>query len=585
LLLTEKYYEANQLKNEQIKFLEEKGRLKLNNQFQLLTDNLKRYRNFTRLISKSIQYPLNKQFSENFFEISNDVFDRFLLVKEKMGVFQLRLVSESGQELLNHHVKEGVIEKNMHFRNISDRYYFQEFSASQKYIYFSDFDLRIEKGLVVKPYIQTLRTMTKIYFKNKTYYLIVNFNISDVMKRILKTTLYEVFLTDLNGNVSVHLDEELFFAKQLQRDSTLKKLQDEGFHYIAQKKFHDTKYNMVLGVKQSQINNIEKAYASSMVYGVTISFLISLFISFTLAYLMKLNTNRFYRKVEDIRNNISVNLENEYDEFRVVLENLESQHKVVMDIQKNLRRRIDEEVKKSRQHELQIFEQAKMVSMGEMIGNIAHQWRQPLSAITTNVSNIQISIELEEFDEKELFGALQTISEQAKYLSETINTFRDFLKNDKVREVFVAQECVDVALNIVKATLESNYICVKKEINYSSPIKLNLIQSELEQVVINILNNAKDALLANSISDPWIKIAFEEIQDKLHISIEDNAGGIPEDIIDKVFEAYFTTKHESQGTGLGLHMSYNIITQSLKGKLSVSNTKSGAKFLIELPKE
>ena len=191
--------------------------------------------------------------------------------------------------------------------------------------------------------------------------------------------------------------------------------------------------------------DIEQAYTNSIVYGVAVSFSISLLISLVLAYLMKLNTNRFYRKVEDIRNSVPVDLEYEYDEFRVVLEDLESQHKVIMNIQKNLKNRVAEEVEKSHKHELQMFEQAKMVSMGEMIGNIAHQWRQPLSTITSNVSNVQISIELEEFDEEELCEALQIIDSQAKYLSETINTFRDFLKADK-NILFVFYKIVSIQL-------------------------------------------------------------------------------------------------------------------------------------------
>ena len=249
-----------------------------------------------------------------------------------------------------------------------------------------------------------------------------------------------------------------------------------------------------------------------------------------------------------------------------------------------LEKRVKKEVEKSRQHERQIFEQAKMVSMGEMIGNIAHQWRQPLSAITTNVADIELSIELDEFDEEELLEALRKINTQAQYLSETINTFRDFLKDDKKQTTCVLQKSIDTALDIVHAVFQSNHIEIKKEIDYATPISLMLIEGELEQVIINILNNAKDALLSNKIANPWVLIVLSETEEVASIRIEDNAGGIPQDIIDKVFEAYFTTKHESQGTGLGLHMSYNIVTQSLGGKLIVKNIDKGAQFLIELPK-
>ena len=584
LLSLKTYYEATQTKNEEISFLEEKGVSKFKNQFELLDGGLQRYRNFTSLVRKSIQYPLSMQFTDNLFGVTDDVFDRFLSVKDRMGVSQLRLVAENGKEIIRHRVVDGKVEKNEVLRNISDRYYYKEFQKSRKYIYFSDFDLNVENGVIVKPYIQTLRTITKVYFKGETYYLILNFNISNTMKRVLKTTLYEIFLTDLDGFVNVHLNKELFFAKQLQRDVTLQSLQEKGFHYITHKQFKDTQYNMVIGIKESQLKHIEQSFRQSLLYGAFASILISLIISLVLSNLMKINIQRFYRKVEAIRNSEELDLKDEYDEFKIVLTDLQSQHKVIMDIQSNLKKRVDEEVEKSRQHERQIFEQAKMVSMGEMIGNIAHQWRQPLSAITTNVADIEISIELDEFDEEELLDALRKINTQAQYLSETINTFRDFLKDDKTQSTCVLQKSIDTALDIVHAVFESNHIEIKKEIDYTTPVSLMLVEGELEQVIINILNNAKDALLSNKIANPWVLIVLSETEEVASIRIEDNAGGIPQDIIDKVFEAYFTTKHESQGTGLGLHMSYNIVTQSLGGKLIVKNIDKGAQFLIELPK-
>jgi len=238
-----------------------------------------------------------------------------------------------------------------------------------------------------------------------------------------------------------------------------------------------------------------------------------------------------------------------------------------------------------KQHERMMLEQSKMVAMGEMIGNIAHQWRQPLSVITTSASGIMLQKEYNLLTDEILKEHLENIETNAYYLSTTIDTFRDFLKEEKVYQETVLQDRIDKALEIIYTSLKNNHIKLINNIDYSNPIKITLVLGELSQVIINILNNSKDILIEKDIKNSWIKIDLEDYKDKVIITIEDNGGGIPEDIIGKVFEAYFTTKHESQGTGLGLNMSYKIITDSLNGSLYVRNTQNGAKFFIELPKE
>ncbi len=230
-----------------------------------------------------------------------------------------------------------------------------------------------------------------------------------------------------------------------------------------------------------------------------------------------------------------------------------------------------------------LLEQAKMSSLGDMIGNIAHQWRQPLSVISTAATGIKFKKDFDQLDDKYLYYSVDKINESAQYLSETINTFRNFVREDKEINEVILQDRIDNAIDIVEHTLKNNFIELIKHIDYSEPIKIKLVMGELSQVLINIITNAKDALLKYEVENPWIKISLEKIENRVLICIEDNGGGIPDNIISKIFEPYFTTKHESQGTGLGLHMSYRIVTESLKGKLFVKNTQNGAKFMIELP--
>ena len=257
--------------------------------------------------------------------------------------------------------------------------------------------------------------------------------------------------------------------------------------------------------------------------------------------------------------------------------------KELQKLNENLEEKVKEEVAKNRQKELQLFEQSKLASMGEMIGNIAHQWRQPLSIITTSSSGMKLKKELDMLDDEFLDVSLDVIEDNAHFLSETIDTFRDFIKEEKVLKEVILQERIDIALDIINATLKNNHIELKNNIDYSNPIKITLVVGELTQVIINIINNAKDVLLKEKIEDAWIKLDLEKHDGKVIITIEDNGGGIPDEIVPKIFDPYFTTKHQSQGTGLGLHMSYKIIVDSLKGKLYSENTNNGAKFIIELP--
>ena len=180
-------------------------------------------------------------------------------------------------------------------------------------------------------------------------------------------------------------------------------------------------------------------------------------------------------------------------------------------------------------------------------------------------------------------GYVITETQNGKIKEPSIYKFdRDFIKERKEFKKVILQERIKRTLNIEKASFNHNHITLIDNINYIDPIYVNLIVGELTQVLINILNNAKDTLIKNQIVNPWIKIDLEQNERNAIITIEDNAGGIPEDILPHIFEPYFTTKHQSQGTGLGLYMSYKIVVENLNGQLYVNNSQFGAKFFIVL---
>ncbi|BFU78448.1 hypothetical protein ALC152_16630 [Arcobacter sp. 15-2] len=253
------------------------------------------------------------------------------------------------------------------------------------------------------------------------------------------------------------------------------------------------------------------------------------------------------------------------------------------DLNKTLEERIKKAIKENSKKDAILYQQSKNAQMGEMIGNIAHQWRQPLSLISTAASGILAQKEFGILTDEKENQALNAIIEKATFLSTTIDTFRDYIKEKKELTEVILQERLEKDINIVKASLTNNYIILHKELNKSEPIKINLLAGELSQVVINILNNAKDVLVERKVEKPTIYFTVHKKNNQAIITVEDNAGGIQDDVLAKIFNPYFTTKHQSLGTGLGLYMSKEIIEKHLNGSLTATNTNRGALFTIVLP--
>ncbi len=216
-------------------------------------------------------------------------------------------------------------------------------------------------------------------------------------------------------------------------------------------------------------------------------------------------------------------------------------------------------------------EQSKLASMGEMIGNIAHQWRQPLSVISTGVTGMKMQKEYDMLTDIMFNETCDTINESVQYLSQTIDDFRNFIKGDVSFRLIKVSEIVEDTLNLLKASLTNNYIML--DLSLEEDVIINANKNELQQALINIINNAKDALVEKVEEDERIIfISTKRIDDtSLELKIYDNGGGIPPNIIKRIFEPYFTTKHRSNGTGLGLAMSHKIITQRHQQTIFVYN--------------
>jgi signal transduction histidine kinase/ABC-type nitrate/sulfonate/bicarbonate transport system substrate-binding protein len=235
------------------------------------------------------------------------------------------------------------------------------------------------------------------------------------------------------------------------------------------------------------------------------------------------------------------------------------------ELEVRIRKEVDENLKKDRL----LFQQQKMISMGQMIENIAHQWRQPLSLITTGISGIKLKKQINDLDDEFLNKTLESILNTSKYLSDTIDDFRYFFKPEKEKNDFYLEKCCNKTVDLVNPNFLNKDIKIIYKIEN---IKVHGYETELIQVLINILNNSKDALTVSKNQEKLIIINIFKEENRAIIEIRDNAGGIDENIIDKVFEPYFTTKHQFQGTGIGLFMCQEIIHKHMNGHINISNT-------------
>ncbi len=241
-----------------------------------------------------------------------------------------------------------------------------------------------------------------------------------------------------------------------------------------------------------------------------------------------------------------------------------------------LDKRVKEEIEKRQQKEQLLMHQSKLAALGEMLGNIAHQWRHPLTRLSLLIQNLEMAFKMNKLDDKRFNQFKENAMLQINYMSNTIDDFINFFKKDTKKVEFYPNEIVEDAIKLIEGRIKQNGVEIIREIGSAKSVYG--YKTEFSQVILNILNNAIDVLTERNIEDKkiWIRINGNKLE------IEDNAGGIPEEIKDKIFEPYFTTKFQSQGTGIGLYMSRVIITQHFNGKLYVYNSKNGAVFVIEV---
>ncbi|MBF0606424.1 MAG: response regulator [Candidatus Magnetobacterium sp. LHC-1] len=267
----------------------------------------------------------------------------------------------------------------------------------------------------------------------------------------------------------------------------------------------------------------------------------------------------------------------------------------IRELNRTLEGRVYDEIRKRQQHEQFLIQQSKMASMGEMIGVIAHQWRQPLNNLNLIIQDVQVAYESKELDGAYLATSVEDSMKQIDFMTKAIDTFRDFLRPSKKKELFDVKTAITDTLSLFDAMLRSVNISASVNCDIEATGALNVLgyPNEFKQVVFNILNNAKDAIVDRRQKTPSLRKMKGAISinisvnvssgiKRVIIGISDNGGGIDDTIIGKVFDPYFTTKDTHKGTGIGMYMSKTIVENNMNGKLDVENTPDGALFAIEL---
>jgi len=442
------------------------------------------------------------------------------------------------------------------------------------------------KGNKFIPYENNLKLIYATYISHLRYVIAVGVNLSNINKLVekeKKASLNNLYKNIINLVMTITIMTLIFFIFSL---LFTKKIEAIFKNYKKNVILNEEKYHLLFNhsndafiiselddQNQAKIINWNKTAMKVSFYfndELLDKNIFDMFIDLDLQQI--LNDKAFFKTVQMKTKNNSIKT----IELNAIVYSNENQ-KLLFTSLRDITERTLLKVDKLKQEKI-LIQKSKMAAMGEMIGNIAHQWRQPLSQISGLFFDIENAYNYKELDKKYLKNRVDEANDLVEYMSKTIDDFRNFFNPNAILEEFFIEEAVDNAVKIVKSTLDFHGI--KLEISYDKAVKVVGYKNEYSQAILNIISNAKDILIEREIHNPIIKIYLDKTK-KNRLCIEDNAGGIPKDIIDKIFDPYFTTKYE-YGTGIGLYMTKLIIENKMNGSIHAVNSPKGAVFTIEI---
>ncbi|NMC73853.1 MAG: PAS domain S-box protein [Geobacteraceae bacterium] len=267
-------------------------------------------------------------------------------------------------------------------------------------------------------------------------------------------------------------------------------------------------------------------------------------------------------------------------ERRLMEERLRENQERLEELNRTLEEKIREEVDRGREKDHLLILQSRQAAMGEMIGSIAHQWRQPLTAVSLLIQDLGETYVYGDFTKEYLDATIRSALNIIQHMSQTIDDFRDFFRRDREPQAFSLRSIVDRALSFIETSLR--YYTIAVDVDVDDDLIVFGYPNEFSQVLLNILGNAKDIFRERCTEKPVIRIHGFRENRKTVLTITDNGGGIPEEILDRIFEPYFTTRKRENGTGIGLWLSKTIIEKNMEGTLTACNVEGGARFRIEV---
>jgi len=491
---------------------------------------------------------------ENYLKDTNstrsDVEELFsAFITSHQAIMQLRYIDEKGMEKIRFdRIKEKVL-KIEKLQDKSSRYYFKDNINKEEKISYSQLDLNIENGKLDVPFNPTYRVVLPIQDEKRFKgILIINFFGEILLKDIFSKPSYDGILIDKDGYILYHYQNSNNWSKYQEKSfkidqkylDAIKGTIDENQDFVAKRfdvPFENELY-MILQMSEDTKMKQDLLYEKKIFISLAIFLTLVLIGTFILHFILK----RFEKQENEI--------------FLL-----------------NKKQQIQEKL---------LIQKSKMAAMGEMISNIAHQWRQPLASISMQIISLELKVTKGDVTTEFLQSFIEKSVNTIQSLSSTIDDFSNFFSPNKKKENFELQQSIKEALSIVSKDLEDLSIKVIFEDNHLYNYYGH--RNELIQVFINIINNAKDAIHNHNIENGEIVIAIADEKDLYKLTFLDNGGGVAVDIIDRIFEPYFTTKFKARGVGIGLYMSKMIIENSFDGQIHIENKEDGALCTIVLKK-
>ena len=480
----------------------------------------------------------------------------YTIMQENREYMQLSFVGEDGYEKIK--FQRDYYGQNSYKTTIlknknQDQDFNHVINLKNNEFYYSNINYITQNNKIQKQYIPIIKIATPIYIHNTIKgMLVVNVFVNKFINLLISSPIYDITIIDGNNTIKIH--NKKIIIKQtknlIEKDAIAKDIINNKI-YI--KKL--TLSNKTIFFLFKTNNKFDKQIKSDNLKTTIIILIITIFLAIPFIFILG-------RPIKNM--------------FELVL----SQSDKIHELATNLDILVKQEIQKNTKKQEILIHQSRLAELGEMLSNIAHQWKHPLTRLSLLFQNLKLYKTKNKLTDEIFYKTIEQSNTQIKFMVETIDNFKNFYKIDKTKNNFIIKECIDNVLDIIGDILKHNNIEV---IIKASNVELFGIKNELSQVILNIVINAKDALNQNNIKHKTIYIDVYEKNDIKTISIKDNAGGVDKNNIDKIFNPYFTTK-KYDGTGIGLYISKIIIEDNMNGTLNISNDKHGAIFTIHFPK-